>query len=272
VRRTVLVTGATSGIGLATVLHLPGLGFHTVGSARSADEAEELRDRAGRAGVQIETIVLDLHEPHAGEEVLSDLGVWGLVNNAGYMNVGPIEDVPIDTVRRQFEAMVFAPVRLAQLVLPGMRSAGEGRIVNVSSVMAHVTGPLIGWYQAAKHAMSATTDALRIEVSDFGIDVSLIEPGGHHTGIWAKAEADLVARRQGSVYQAAYDRGLDILRSMEPKMSGPEPVAEAIGRTLRAGRPRSRTRVGADTPVLETLHKVLPQPAKDWLTRSAVGL
>lgn len=192
--RSVLVTGATSGIGLATVLHLPRLGFHTIGSARTTEKAAELDKRAAEAGVEVDVVVLDLSAPDAGEDVVPELGLWALVNNVGYMNVGMLEDVPIDTARRQFEAMVLAPIRLAQLVLPGMRAAGEGRVVNISSVTSRATGPMVGWYQAAKHALSAFTDALRAEVTDFGIDVVSVEPGGHRTNIWRNAETDLVIR------------------------------------------------------------------------------
>src|SRR4051794_7321771 len=110
--RNVLVTGATSGIGLATALHLPTLGFHAIGSARTAEKAAQLAAYAANAGVDLDVVVLDLSDPHAGDDVVPDLELWGLVNNAGYMNVGALEDVPIEAAREQFDTMVLAPMRL----------------------------------------------------------------------------------------------------------------------------------------------------------------
>lgn len=270
--RSVLVTGATSGIGLATVLHLSRLGFHTIGSARTDAKAQELARRTVDAGADVDVVVLDLNDLEAGRDIVANLGLWALVNNAGYMNVGAVEDVPVASAREQFEAMVMAPVRLAQLVLPGMRAAGEGRIVNISSITSRTTGPMIGWYQAAKHAVSALTDALRTEVDDFGVDVVVIEPGGHRSGIWRRAELDLLARRETSLYRTAYDRSLSILGALEPRMPPAGQVAEVIGDVLTAGHPRSRYRVGADAAALEILERLVPTSLKDRALRAVLGL
>jgi short-subunit dehydrogenase len=269
--RRVLVTGANSGVGLETALHLAELGFRVVGAARSEEKAESLAKAATDAGVEVETAVLDVADAQACEELVPRLDLWGLVNNAGYMNVGRVDDVPIEDAQRQLEVMVVAPIRLAKLALPSMRRRGEGRIVNVSSVAAHATAAMTGWYQACKHALSAVSDALRREVADDGIDVVLIEPGGLNTGIADKAKEDLRRRRPGSVAPAAYDRALTAIDKVRPFVGEPIAAARVIGDALTAGRPRARYRVGADAPVVQLIQTLVPERVRDRLARAAVS-
>ena len=163
--RTVLTTGANSGIGLATALELARRGFRSIGSVRSEAKAEVVHEAAAEAGVEVETVLLDVADADSCERALDGLRLFGLVNNAGYTNTGAVEDVDDDEARDQLETMVIAPMRLARLALPAMREAGEGRIVNVSSIYGRTSTPLSGWYQASKHALEAVSDALRIEVA-----------------------------------------------------------------------------------------------------------
>lgn len=269
--RTVLVTGANSGVGKATAVHLAGLGFRVVGTARSTEKLESLAAAARDAGVDVEGEVLDLTNVAGCETLVARVAPWGLVNNAGYMNVGQVIDVPRADALRQLETMVVAPMHLAARAVPLMREAGQGRIVNVSSVLSHATGAMIGWYQAAKHALSAVTDALRREVAVDGIDVVLIEPGGLRTGIWPKAEDDLERRRAHSASPERYDRALEILRGTYDLMTEPEAAAEVIGDALTAGQPRAHYRVGPDAPVTELVEAVLPGRVKDRVARVALG-
>ena len=269
--RTVLVTGANSGIGLETALHLAGLGFRVVGTVRSEEKGESLAKAASDAGTDVEVALLDVTDPGGCERLVTRLEPWAVVNNAGYMNVGRVADVSSEDALHQLHAMVVAPMRLATLALPGMRRRGEGRIVNVSSVTAHATGAMTGWYQACKHALSAVTDALRQEVAADGIAVVLIEPGALRSGIWDKTQDDLLRRRSGSDDSTAYDRSLTVLRVLRRLLGPPRAAAEVIGDALTADRPRAHYRVRADAPVVEFLNLVLPTSVRDRVARRALG-
>ena len=269
--RTVLVTGANSGLGLATCLHLAGLGFRVVGTARSEEKLDAVAKAAGDAGVAVDGALLDVTDGPACEALVEWLEPWAVVNNAGYMNVGRVVDVTREEALRQLDTLVVAPMRLAALALPAMRRHGSGRVVNVSSIIAHSSAAMTGWYQAGKHALSAVTDAFRREVAEDGIAVVLIEPGSLDTGIWDKAEEDLLRRREHVGDPTPYDRSLRLLRTGRPYMPGPEMAAEVIGRALTAGRPEVRYQVGVDAPLVRLAERLLPDRAHDRLVRAALG-
>lgn len=269
--RTVLVTGANSGVGLETSLHLAALGFHVVGTVRSEDKGESLERAAADAGVEVEVGLLDVTDVAGREKLVTRLEPWGIVNNAGYMNVGQVADIPPEGALHQLHTMVVAPMHLATLAIPSMRRRGEGRIVNVSSITAHATAAMTGWYQACNQALSAVTDALRREVAGDGIDVVLIEPGGLRTGISVKARDDLLSRREGSAHPIAYDRSLKVLRAVQPFLGEPRTAAEVIGDAMTAGRPRAHYGVRADAAMIKMLNLVLPTRVKDRLARAAIG-
>src|SRR5687768_17565134 len=173
--RPVLITGCSTGIGRATAERLADDGWNVHATARRPDSIEDLAKRG------CETHALDVTDEgsmrSAVEEVEKDGPIGGLINNAGYSQSGAIETLPIESVRRQFETNVFGLMRMCQLVLPGMRDSGSGRIVNLSSMGGKLTFPGGGVYHATKHAVEALSDALRYEVASFGIDVVVIEPG-----------------------------------------------------------------------------------------------
>lgn len=270
--RHVLITGANSGIGLATVIHLAGRGFRVTGTVRSKAKAGIVRDAAAGAGVEVETVQLDVTDADSCERVMGELGtLHGLVNNAGYGLTGAIEDVPDDEARQVLETMVLAPMRLARLAIPAMREAGGGRILNVSSIMGRTATPLTGWYQGSKHALEALSDALRMEVAKDGIQVILIEPGGFKTNIWEDLERDL-AKREGSRYEAAYQRIGGLTSMWEPLMGEPASCAKAIARALETSNPRARYLVGTDAKLMAAADQWTPTIVKDRVMRIAQGL
>ena len=171
-----LVTGCSTGIGRATAEHLAEKGWTVYATARRPESIEDLREKGCR------TLALDVTDEDsmraAVQEVEAAEGAVGvLVNNAGYSQSGAVESVKLDDVRAQFETNVFGLVRMCQLVLPGMRRQGWGKIVNVSSMGGKLTFPGGGIYHGTKHAVEAISDALRFEVRGFGVDVIVIEPG-----------------------------------------------------------------------------------------------
>jgi NAD(P)-dependent dehydrogenase (short-subunit alcohol dehydrogenase family) len=269
--KVVLTTGANSGIGLATVVKLATLGFRSVGTVRSESKAATVIAAAEAAGVTVETVMLDVTDEMRCAEVVDQVRPWAIVNNAGYSGVGAIEDVSDDEARQQLETMVVAPMRLARLALPHMRTAHDGRIVNVSSIYGLTTTPFSGWYQASKHALEAASDALRLEVARDGIRVVLIEPGGFKTGIWEEFESD-VSRREDSGYEAAYHRIRSLLDPFMRFMGEPEGAAKVIAQALTAKSPRARYLVGRDAQMIAAAQPFLPSALRDRATRFLVGL
>jgi NAD(P)-dependent dehydrogenase (short-subunit alcohol dehydrogenase family) len=267
----VLTTGANSGIGLATVLEVARRGFRSIGSVRSEAKAAVVAAAAADAGVEVETVLLDVCDAEACERIVPGLELHGLVNNAGFAGNGAIEDVDDEQVRYQLETMLVAPMRLARLALPAMRAAGRGRIVNVSSIYGRTTTPLTGWYQASKHGLEAASDALRLEVAGDGIKVVLVEPGGVRTGIWDDM-AGAIADHEESRYAASYRRSLDITRWTQRILADPGHCGRVIADALEARSPRARYLVGPDAQALALIDQVTPTVVKDRVTRWVLGL
>jgi NAD(P)-dependent dehydrogenase (short-subunit alcohol dehydrogenase family) len=268
--QTVVTTGANSGIGLATVLEVARQGYRSVGTVRTPEKAELVQASARDAGVDVETEILDVTDAAPIEELVGRHRPYSLVNNAGYSITGAIEDVPDEEARNALETMVLAPMRLARLAIPHMRERGEGRIVNVSSIYGRVTTPLTGWYQGAKHALEALTDALRMEVARSGIRVVLVEPGGFRTGIWEETERQ-IDKRAGSRYDSAYRRTLQSTRLTQPIMGDPGHVARVIAGAL-SGFTRPRYLVGYDAAAIALWSRLTPTEIKDRLQRLVLGL
>jgi NAD(P)-dependent dehydrogenase (short-subunit alcohol dehydrogenase family) len=266
VSRAVLVTGCSSGIGRAAAERLATAGWTVYASAR------QLAAVTGLAGCR--ALQLDVTDEGslrtAVERIEDEEGAVGvLVNNAGYSQSGAVERVSIEEARRQFETNVFGLARLTQLVLPGMREQGWGRIVNVSSMGGRLTFPGGGWYHASKHAVEALSDALRFEVQGFGIDVVVIEPGLIRTSFAATAAGSIEVcdgpyatfdATVGAVTAGAYAGGFARVLG-----GGPETVARAIERAVTAKRPRTRYRVTASARLFITLRRLLPDRGWDAL-------
>ena len=270
--RVVLVTGASSGIGEDTARRLQALGYIVYGAARRTDRLQAL------AADGIRPLAMDVTDDasmSAGvNRILEETGrIDVLVNNAGYGSYGAIEDVPIDEARRQFEVNVFGLARLTQLVTPHMRTRGSGTIINISSIGGRLTTPLGGWYHATKYAVEALSDALRIELAPFGIDVVVVEPGGIRTE-WASIAADhLAATAEGRAYAAQIRAVAGAMRSESNarRYSPPEVIARTVGKIVTARRPRTRYAVGFMARPLIAARRFLPDRAFDQLIGAAFG-
>jgi len=249
----VLVTGCSSGIGLAAAQALLAAGHVVYATARRPETLTELE--AGGARILALDVTSEDSMIAAVKAIETEHGrVGALVNNAGYGEYGTIEETDLDKVRTMFETNVFGLARLTQLVLPAMRGAREGRIVNVGSMGGRFTFPVGGYYHATKYALEALSDALRNEVRGFGIGVSLVEPGLIRTGFEETALASESAAAQGGSPYAA------LLASSASNTTGgygnriisagPESVAKVIRRAIESRHPRPRYVV---TPVARAL-------------------
>ena len=243
----VLITGCSTGIGRTTAETLARDGWNVYATARRPESIDDLRASGAK------TLALDVTDEasmaSAVTEVESDGGsVGALVNNAGYSQSGAIESIPMDSVRKQFETNVFGLIRMCQLVLPGMRRAGRGRIVNVSSMGGKLTFPGGGIYHATKHSVEAISDALRFEVAGFGVEVVVIEPGLIRTAFGDTA-VDSIGETSAEGPYAKFNE--DVAKATEGAYSGPfsrlgggpEAVAAKIEKALAARRPSTRYKV-----------------------------
>ena len=276
--RSVVVTGANSGIGLVTVLELAAAGYDVVGTVRSPDKAEAVHRAASGRGVTVRTTLLDVDDADScaagveAVEAMAEDGLWALVNNAGYAQSGAVEDVDDTMVRRQLETNVVAPLRLARLVLPGMRERGEGRIVNVSSIAGRMSTPLMGWYCASKHALEAVTDALRMEVEPDGVRVVLVEPGMFGTDIWSAAKEGGFPPPSSSRYAAAYARAEAISARAADRLPDPVWVARTVRVALANPVPLARYVVGADAVTGLLAETLVPTAVTDYVKAVSSGL
>ncbi len=273
ITRTALVTGASSGIGEETARRLQGLGYTVYGAARRTDRLEKLAAEGVRP---LAMDVTDDASMTAGiARIIEETGrIDVLVNNAGYGSYGAIEDVPIDEARRQFEVNLFGLGRLVQLVTPHMRGQKSGTIINISSMGGRLTTPLGGWYHATKYAVEALSDALRMELKPFGIDVVLVEPGGIRTE-WAGIAADhLEETAEGSAYSDQIRAVADSMRneSVQRRQSPPSAIANTVEKIVTARKPRTRYAVGFMAKPLITARRVLPDRAFDRVISAALGV
>jgi NAD(P)-dependent dehydrogenase (short-subunit alcohol dehydrogenase family) len=275
--KSVVVTGATSGIGQATVLALARGGFDVIGTARTVAKAAELRTLADRQGVGVRMVVLDVADAESTVRgfteiaTMTDGGPWAVVNNAGIAQPGAVEDIDDERGRLQLETNLIAPTRIARLVLPSMRERRDGRIVNISSISGRISTPLLGWYCASKKGLEALSDAMRMEVAQFGVKVVLIEPGSFSTGIWQKGVCSLPRGKHHSAYGDSYDMADDLLFRAR-SLPDPAPVAETVRRALEASQPRARYLVGMDAKVGAVLDTLAPTALSDYAKTIATGL
>ncbi len=280
-KRSVVVTGASTGIGYATAQLLAREGFHVFAGVRRMEDADRIVEEIGDEATPL---IFDVTDPEGLADAARDVGerlgtttLAGLVNNAGVAVAGPLLHLPVEDLRRQFEVNVVAQVAVVQAFAPllgadSARKGEPGRIVNISSISGRLAMPFAGAYAASKHALEAISDSLRRELMLYGIDVIVIEPGPIATPIWDKAEA----QDYTAFFKTDYREALTRLRSYMLKRGReglpPERVAASVLRALLAPKPPTRIPILTGKLANWTLPRLLPDRIVDRMVGKRLGL
>ena len=279
-RGALLISGASTGIGQACAEHLANLGFTVFAGVRKQSDADSLRE-AGSGRTQ--PLMLDVTDTDSIVSTMrtvdeaSPAGLVGLVNNAGVSAGGPLELVALEEWRRALEVNFIGQVAVTQAAVPALRMA-RGRIVNMTSIGGVLASPFLGPYNASKYALEAVTDALRIELRRFGIEVAAVEPGAVATPIWEKGRASAEQATETMPAEALklYGAGFTAISKFisEGERSGVPPldVARAVEHALTARRPKTRYVVGRDAKMRLLLTRLLPTRVMDRVVVRAMGL
>lgn len=265
--KTVLVTGASSGIGKATAIYLAQNGYKVYGAARRTEKLQALKNYG------VTPISLDVTKEESivscVEQILKQVGsIDILVNNAGSGYYGALEDMPMSDAKYQLDVNVFAVARLIQLVLPAMRKNNYGKIVNISSVGGKITLPMGVWYHASKFAIEGLSDALRKEVTSFGIDVIVIEPGGTKSEMTGLG-TEYLNRVSGNTVYSHLAKGVSkMYAATEKNASDPIVIAKLIKKGIEAKRPKTRYAGASGAKLLLFLGKLMSDRMFDRLVMS----
>jgi len=264
VKKVAVVTGASAGIGEATVKRLIEQGYTTYAASRRLERMANL-EKLGAILLPLD-LTDDSSIVQAAKRIRTEQGrIDVLVNNAGYGSYGAVEDVSLDEARRQFEVNVFGLARLVQLVTPLMRQRGAGKILNVSSIGGKGWEPLGAWYHATKFAVGGFSDCLRMELKPFGIDVIVIEPGAIRTE-WGQIALDTLQQASShTVYGPQAEEKRALFLAAAGSASDPDVVAREIVKAIKAKRPKTRYVVGAHAKPLVFMSTFMPDRFNDWL-------
>jgi NAD(P)-dependent dehydrogenase (short-subunit alcohol dehydrogenase family) len=271
---TVVITGASTGIGRATAVRLARAGFAVLAGVRREEDGADLRAQDGR----IEPVLVDVTDAGQIASLAARVGgapLAGLVNNAGIAVAGPLEGVQIDLVRRQYEVNVFGLLAVTQALLDPIR-AGHGRIVNVGSIGGRINTPFVGPYSSSKAAVRSLSAALRRELRPWDIHVALVEPGALDTPIWRKGEQgaqetiDALPDRVRTLYARPLEALVAATRKIAANASSADDAGQAIEHALTAERPKPIYTVGRQARIQGALHSVLPARAFDALVARAM--
>ncbi|MBS0250884.1 MAG: SDR family NAD(P)-dependent oxidoreductase [Proteobacteria bacterium] len=252
----VLVTGGSSGFGHLTSMKLLAKGYTVYAGARRVDRMQDIVQAGGTA------VRLDVQDDASVramvDRVVADQGhIDVLFNNAGYGNYGFIEAVSLDDIKRQFDVNVFGYARMIKAILPHMRKQRSGRIINTASLISHVSGLGMGWYAASKHAVLAMTEALRMEVEDFGIDVVEIEPGAVLTGFQGVAESNLEAAAGIEDYAELQAQLLAMVKSTEKSAFTPDSTVDAVIHAIETDHPNAVYQTTIDAKIIPKVRGLL---------------
>ena len=261
---TVLITGASSGIGKATALYLAERGLQVIGTGRSLERLTELQSEASRRDLPITVVELDINKDEAVDlavrRLLDEHGTIDvLVNNAGYGLWGPVESLTIDEVKAQFETNLFAALRLIKAVLPGMVREGRGTVINISSIEGRLATPFNGAYAASKFALEGLSEALRIELWPLGVRVAVVEPGLFRTGFFENQVVGKYAESQELPYLPYIQRYRAKRARYDRLASDPIRVAKVIHKIVRSRRPGFRHPVGLEARLGALGARLLPE-------------
>jgi NAD(P)-dependent dehydrogenase (short-subunit alcohol dehydrogenase family) len=279
--KSVLITGASTGIGKACALHLCSVGFQVFAGVRQQKDEHDLANQSSNGLIPIQLDVTEIGSINKAIELLhgelGDKGLDAIINNAGIAVTGPIEFIPLEDLRRQFEVNVIGQVAVTQACLSLIRKA-SGRIVNISSFSGQIALPFLGPYASSKFALEAISDALRVELRPWGIHVILIEPGRIATPIWEKSLAKADENMQSLPPQGKelYGSILEYARQsmMKPsrRMLKVEAVAEVVEQALTVKKPKPRYAIGRKTNQRIFLFKILPTGLRDKMMASRMGM
>jgi NAD(P)-dependent dehydrogenase (short-subunit alcohol dehydrogenase family) len=280
-RGAVLVTGSSTGIGKACALHLDQLGFRVFAGVRRQEDGTALAAQASR---QLVPVILDVtsssriaEAQEAVSAAVGEAGLAGLVNNAGIVIAGPLELVPLEEFRRQLEVNVTGQLAVTQAFLPLVRKA-RGRIVMMGSISGRMAMPFIGAYAISKFALEAMTDALRVELAPWGIEVSIVEPGSVATPIWEKSRqhSGQMARSIAHESRELYHRQYEAMRGAAAKEAAEgipaAEVARVVAHAFTAATPKTRYMLGRYVRLRAWAAKFIPDRMRDRMVIKHVGL
>lgn len=275
-KKTIFITGASSGIGHATAVRLHEAGHTVFGAARRIERMADLQQRG------VKTLAVDVTDDASMRQAVDRLldmtqgRLDVLVNNAGYGSYGALEDVPPEEARRQFDVNIFGLARMTQLVLPVLRGQGQGRIVNIASIGGKIYEPLGAWYHATKYAVEGLSDCLRLELAPFGIDVVVIEPGLIKTE-WPEIAMQNLQKTSGDGPYGGMVKCVNgfFARMQTPGFlqgSDPDVIALVIEKAVTAKRPRPRYAAGRLSRIALTGRRWLSDRMFDRVTKLMLGI
>jgi NAD(P)-dependent dehydrogenase (short-subunit alcohol dehydrogenase family) len=275
-KRIALITGATAGIGRHAALHLAARGFRVIATGRNPEALAELGVEGGADLTPLRLDVTDQASIDSAVEVVDRItnghGIDVLVNNAGYGDIAPMETTTDKDLRAVFDTNVFGLMAVTRAFLPRMRERGAGRIVNVSSLGGLFTLPLFGAYNATKHAVESMSDAMRIELRPFGIEVSLIEPGPIRTKFSTTSLKSVERYQDGSPYAPVLKRFADLTRRTDRMAPGPRATSRAIHHAAASRWPRSRYKMTLSSRLTVAFLRAIPTRLSDAILRRVLRL